>query len=80
MMKFSRKPISLFTFSCILSIATLLLYNIPFFNYVAETSNATAGGRLFLLASLVVIMLVLHFMMAYLTMYLLQCDDRCHNY
>ena len=71
MMKFSRKPISLFTFSCILSIATLLLYNIPFFNYVAETSNATAGGRLFLLASLVVIMLVLHFMMAYLTMYLI---------
>ena len=76
MMKFSRKPISLFTFSCILSIATLLLYNIPFFNYVAETSNATAGGRLFLLASLVVIMLVLHFMMAYLTMYLLRMVGR----
>ena len=76
MMKFSRKPISLFTFSCILSIATLLLYNIPFFNYVAETSNATAGGRLFLLTSLVVIMLVLHFMMAYLTMYLLRMVGR----
>lgn len=63
------KPISLFTFSCIVSIATLLLYNIPFFSYVADTSNENAGGRIFLLASLVVMMLVLNFMMTYLVMF-----------
>jgi lipid A ethanolaminephosphotransferase len=42
---FSR-PISLFAFSCIISLGTLLLYNIPFFNYVAENSNESAGGKI----------------------------------
>ena len=67
-----RRPISLFTFSCIVSIATLLLYNIPFFNYVATNTNEGAGGKVFLLASLVVIMLALNFMMTYLVMFLLR--------
>ncbi len=49
------KKISLFLFSCLVSIGTLLLYNIPFFNYVADNSNESAGGRLLLLASLVVV-------------------------
>jgi lipid A ethanolaminephosphotransferase len=66
------KKISLFTFSCIVSIGTLLLYNIPFFNYVADNTNESIGGKLFLLASLVIIMLVLNFMMTYLTMFLLR--------
>ena len=30
------KPISLATFSAIVSLGTLLLYNIPFFRYVAS--------------------------------------------
>jgi lipid A ethanolaminephosphotransferase len=66
------KKISLFLFSCLVSIATLLLYNIPFFNYVADNSNESAGGRLLLLASLVVVMLSLHFMLTYLTLFLLR--------
>ena len=66
------KKISLFLFSCIVSIGTLLLYNIPFFNYVADNSNESAGGRLLLLASLVVVMLSLHFMLTYLTLFLLK--------
>ena len=66
------KKISLYTFSCIVSIGTLLLYNIPFFNYVASNTNETVGGRIFLLASLVVIMLALNFLMTYLTMWLLR--------
>ena len=66
------KRISLFTFSCIVSIGTLLLYNMPFFQYVANHSNETVGGRLFLLASLVIIMLALNFMMTYLVMFLLR--------
>ena len=66
------KKISLFLFSCIVSIGTLLLYNIPFFNYVADNSNESAGGWLLLLASLVVVMLSLHFMLTYLTLFLLR--------
>ena len=66
------KKISLFLFSCLVSIGTLLLYNIPFFNYVADNSNESAGGRLLLLASLVVVMLSLHFMLTYLTLFLLR--------
>ena len=49
-----------------------MLYNIPFFRYVAENSNADTGGRIFLLASLTVMMLALNFMMTYLVMYLLR--------
>ena len=66
------KKISLFFFSCLVSIGTLLLYNIPFFNYVADNSNESAGGWLLLLASLVVVMLSLHFMLTYITLFLLR--------
>ena len=76
MKKLLRKPISLFVFSCIVSIGTLLLYNIPFFHYVADNSNESAGGRIFLLTSLVVIMLALNFMMTYLVMFLMRIVGR----
>ncbi len=76
MKKLLRKPISLFVFSCIVSIGTLLLYNIPFFRYVADNSNESAGGRIFLLTSLVVIMLALNFMMTYLVMFLMRIVGR----
>ena len=75
-MKSLRKPISLFVFSCIVSLATLLLYNLPFFNYVADNTNESVGGKIFLQASLVVIMLVLNFMMTYLVMFLLRFVGR----
>ena len=70
MMKLLRRPISLLAFSCIVSIGTLLIYNLPFFDYVANNTNESTGGRIFLLASLVVIMLAVNFMMTYLVMYL----------
>lgn len=70
------RPISLFAFSCIVSIGTLLLYNIPFFNYVAQNTNETVGGKIFLLASLAVIMLAINFMMTYLTMFLMRMIGR----
>ena len=76
MLKFLRKPISLFAFSCIVSIATLLLYNIPFFDYVASNTNETVGGKIFLLVSLVVIMLAVNFMMTYLVMFLMRTVGR----
>ncbi len=70
------KAISLLAFSSIVSIGTLLLYNIPFFNYVAHNTNEDAGGKIFLLASLVVIMLSLNFMMAYLVMFFMRIVGR----
>ena len=65
-------PISLFVFSCIVSVWTLLSYNIPFFNYVVDNTNENASGKIFLLASLVVIMLAANFMMTYLVMFLMR--------
>ena len=70
------RPISLFAFSCIVSIGTLLLYNIPFFNYVSQNTNESTGGIIFLQASLVIIMLVLNFMLTYLSMWLLRIVAR----
>ena len=67
---------SLFTFSSIVSLGTLLFYNVPFFSYVAQHTDEPTGGKLFLLASLVVIMLVLNFMMTYLVMWLLRVVGR----
>ena len=75
-MQLIGKKLKLFAFSCIVSIGTLLLYNIPFFNYVANNTNAGAGGKMLLIASLVVIMLVFNFMMTYLVMFLLRIVGR----
>ena len=69
------RPISLFAFSCIVSIGTLLLYNIPFFNYVSQNTNESTGG-IILQASLVIIMLALNFMLTYLSMWLLRIVAR----
>ncbi|MBR4267905.1 MAG: phosphoethanolamine--lipid A transferase EptA [Bacteroidales bacterium] len=67
-----RNPVSLFKFSCIISIGALLLYNIPFFNYVAGNTDESLGGKILLITSLVVIMLALNFMMTYLSVFLLR--------
>jgi lipid A ethanolaminephosphotransferase len=53
-----------------------LLYNLPFFSFVASNTNEDAGGKLFLLTSVVVIMLALNFMMTYLTMFLTRIVGR----
>ena len=71
------RPISLFAFSCIVSIGTLLLYNIPFFNYVVNNSNESTGGKVMLTASLAVLMVVLNFMMTYLVMFTMRTVGRC---
>ena len=76
MLKLLRRPVSLLAFSCIVSITTLLLYNLPFFRYVADNTNATFGGKVFLLASLVVMMLALNFMMTYLVMFCMRTVGR----
>ena len=71
-----RKPLSLLTFSCVVSIGTLLLYNIPFFNYAADNTNESTGGKLFLMVSLVILMLVVNFMMTCLIMFTMRMVGR----
>ncbi len=70
------RPISILAFSCIASIGTLLLYNIPFLHYAAVHTNEEATGRVMLLLSLTVIMLSLNFMMVYLTLFLTRLVGR----
>ena len=76
MKRLLRKPISTAAFAAIVSIGTLLLYNIPFFSYVARNSNEGDGGRLLLMASLAVVMLAVNFMMTALTMMMLRGAGR----
>lgn len=70
------RPVSLFVFSCIVSVGTMLLYNIPFFNYAVENTTESGFGRVLLMASLVVLMLVVNFMMTYLMMFLMRTMGR----
>lgn len=74
--KVFQRPVSLFAFSCIISIATLLLYNIPFFRFVIDNSNESPLGVLWLTVSLVIIMLLVNFMMTCLTMFCLRIVGR----
>lgn len=71
-----RKPITLFRFSLVVSIATLVLYNIPFFNYVAHNNNESLGGQILLLTSLGVLMVALDFTVTYLMVYLMRIVGR----
>ena len=70
------RPLSLFTFSCIVSIGTLLLYNIPFFKFVIDNSNENTFSVALLTVSLIVIMLALNFMMTCLTMFCMRMVGR----
>ena len=74
--KVFQRPVSLFAFSCIISIFTLLLYNIPFFRFVIDNSNESPLGVLWLMVSLVIIMLLVNFMMTCLTMFCLRIVGR----
>ena len=71
-----KRPMSLFTFSCVVSIGTLLLYNIPFFSYAFNNSNENTLTKGILMVSLVVIMLMVNFMMTYLVMFLTRIVGR----
>ena len=71
-----RKILPLSAFSCIVSIGTLLLYNIPFFQFVIDKGNESEVSVVWLVASLVVIMLAVNFMMTYLVMFCLRMVGR----
>ena len=67
-----KKALSLFTFSCIVSIGTLLFYNLPFFQFVINKSSESV----WLVVSLVIIMLAVNFMMTCLAMFCLRIVGR----
>ena len=67
---------SLLTFSCIVSIGTLLLYNLPFFRFVIDNSDEGPFGIAWLIVSLVIIMLAVNFMMTYLVMFCMRIVGR----
>ena len=71
-----RKILPLSVFSCIVSIGTLLLYNIPFFQFVIDKGNESEVSVVWLVVSLVVIMLAVNFMMTYLVMFCLRMMGR----
>ena len=70
------RPVSLFTFSCIVSIGTLVLYNLPFFRFVIDNSDDGPLGIAWLIVSLVIIMLAVNFMMTYLAMFCMRIVGR----
>ena len=74
--KVLKRPMPLIVFSSIISIGTLVAYNIPFFQYVIDNSNESAIGLVWLVVSLVIIMLAANFMMTYLTMFCLRIVGR----
>ena len=74
--KVLRRPLSLFTFSCIVSIGTLLLYNLPFFQFVIYNSHESPAGVVWLMISLVIIMLAVNFMMTCLVMFCMRFVGR----
>ena len=67
---------SLLIFSCIVSIGTLLLYNLPFFRFVIDNSDEGPFGIAWLITSLVIIMLAVNFMMTYLVMFCMRIVGR----
>lgn len=71
-----KRKISLFTYSCIVSIINLVLFNIPFFKFAVSHNSLSGFPLLFLMGSLVVVMLALNFMMTYLAVYLLKLAGR----
>lgn len=64
-----RRSLSLFTFSAIVSLLTLVLYNVPFFQFVISHAEMDALVKIFLIGTLVVVMLLLNFMLTYLLVY-----------
>ena len=70
------RPVSLFTFSCIVSIGTLVLYNLPFFRFVIDNSDDGPLGIAWLIVSLVIIMLAVNFMMTNLAMFCMRIVGR----
>ncbi len=67
-----RKSLPTYAFAAILSVLNLLLFNIPFFRFVAEHLEANPWQQTFFIGSLVIVMLALHFLVFYLLLQLLR--------
>lgn len=69
------KPLSITWLCLILSVATLLLYHFPFFDYVAENIEGDFNGML-IFTTLAVAMLAVNFLVYYLFLYLCRIVGR----
>lgn len=67
---FKQIPVSVF--AAILSVINLLLYNIPFFAFIADNAQMGTMARVGLMTAMVVIVLVLNFVVFYLLLQLLR--------
>lgn len=75
-MRLTRRKIKLLAFAAILSIYTLLAFNIPFFRYAV--SRIESGFNLFLIpASLIILMLALNYFFYYLVLFLGRIVGKC---
>lgn len=73
--KVAKRVVSIGIFTLILSIFTLVAYNIPFFQAAAQCCDSEGSGTL-LLCSLAAIMLVFNYLIYYLLLYLLRIVGR----
>lgn len=71
-MKFFNRKMKLTAFSAIITIYNLIAFNIPFFRFVAENVDTSAGNGVLIIASLAVLLLCLNFFACYLLVYLLR--------
>lgn len=74
--RFLKRNMSLYLMAAIVSVFTLLVYNIPFFEFAVQHSGLTPLPQIFLVFSLVVVMLVVNFLAVYLLVYLLRYAGR----
>lgn len=65
-----RRTLSLISFSVIVTILNLVLYDIPFFQFAFENAELELLPKTFLMMTIIVVLFVLTFMMTYLVMFI----------
>lgn len=75
-MRLNNKPLSLTLFALIMSVVNLVLYNIPFFRFVAQHSSLTGVASVLLFAGLSLLMVAVNFLACYLLLFLLRYVGR----
>ena len=63
-------------FSALMSVLTLLFYNIPFFAFVSEHYDGSLWGRIMIVAGMTVVMLAMNFLACYLLVFLFRYAGR----
>ena len=67
---FLKKEVTLFKFAAVVSVLNLLLYNIPFLEFVCEHADFSVASHWLLVASVCVLLITLNFFAFYLLVFL----------